>query len=101
MEMKLWVSLIVVSAITTSALGEFGGALVKGFYKESCPLAEEIVKHNVEVAVLKDPRMAASLLRLQFHDCFVLVRHQSLILAYFNNNQRCIRRLRLVIMSYD
>ncbi|KAH0851277.1 hypothetical protein HID58_091091 [Brassica napus] len=70
--MKLWVSLIVVSAITTTALGDFGGALVKGFYKESCPLAEEIVKHNVEVAVLKDPRMAASLLRLQFHDCFVL-----------------------------
>ncbi|CAH8357969.1 unnamed protein product [Eruca vesicaria subsp. sativa] len=69
---KLWVSFIVVSAITASALGEFGGPLVKGFYKESCPLAEEIVKHNVEVAVLKDPRMAASLLRLQFHDCFVL-----------------------------
>jgi peroxidase len=71
---KVWLSLIVLYAITTSVLGDFGEPLLKGFYKESCPLAEEIVKHNIEVAVLKDPRMAASLLRLQFHDCFVLLR---------------------------
>lgn len=44
------------------------------YYKETCPLAEEIVSRNVEIAVLKDPRMAASLLRLHFHDCFVMVR---------------------------
>jgi peroxidase len=75
---KVWLSLIVLYAITTSVLGDFGEPLLKGFYKESCPLAEEIVKHNIEVAVLKDPRMAASLLRLQFHDCFVLVRKSSL-----------------------
>lgn len=43
------------------------------YYKETCPLAENIVKHNVEVAVFRDPRLAASLLRLHFHDCFVMV----------------------------
>lgn len=83
MEIKLWFFLIVLSAVATSALGDFEGPLVEGFYKESCPLAEEIVKHNVEVAVLRDPRMAASLLRLQFHDCFVLVRNRPSLLSLF------------------
>ncbi|KAJ4826785.1 Peroxidase 20 [Turnera subulata] len=46
--------------------------LVIDYYKETCPLAEEIIRYQVEAAVVKDPRMAASLLRLHFHDCFVM-----------------------------
>ncbi|XP_057848742.1 peroxidase 49 [Cryptomeria japonica] len=41
------------------------------FYEKSCPNAEQIVKSVVQKAVMKEARMAASLLRLQFHDCFV------------------------------
>ncbi|XP_057848745.2 peroxidase 15 [Cryptomeria japonica] len=41
------------------------------FYESSCPNAEQIVKSVVQNAVMKEARMAASLLRLQFHDCFV------------------------------
>ncbi|XP_064959854.1 peroxidase 72-like [Musa acuminata AAA Group] len=41
------------------------------FYDRSCPKAHEIVKSIVAKAVAKEARMAASLLRLHFHDCFV------------------------------
>lgn len=50
------------------------GSLSLDYYKESCPPAEEIVRRSVERAILRDPRKAASLLRLHFHDCFVMVR---------------------------
>ncbi|PPR86251.1 hypothetical protein GOBAR_AA34442 [Gossypium barbadense] len=50
-----------------------GGYLYPQFYDHSCPKAQEIVKHSVAKAVAEDPRMAASLLRLHFHDCFVKV----------------------------
>ncbi|KAH1096595.1 hypothetical protein J1N35_013516 [Gossypium stocksii] len=39
-------------------------------YKNSCPEAEAIIYSWVENAVSQDSRMAASLLRLHFHDCF-------------------------------
>ncbi|XP_023752874.1 peroxidase 20 [Lactuca sativa] len=57
--------------------------LVLRYYKETCPLLEEIVHHQVEIAVLKEPRMAASLLRLHFHDCFVLGCDGSVLLDDF------------------
>ncbi|GLJ37514.1 hypothetical protein SUGI_0762300 [Cryptomeria japonica] len=45
--------------------------LSPGVYQHSCPNALSIVKSVVEKAVEKEARMAASLLRLHFHDCFV------------------------------
>lgn len=43
------------------------------FYDHSCPQAQQIVASIVGKAHYQDPRMAASLLRLHFHDCFVKV----------------------------
>ncbi|XP_022138605.1 peroxidase 40 [Momordica charantia] len=37
----------------------------------ACPEAEAIIFSWVQTAITEDPRMAASLLRLHFHDCFV------------------------------
>ncbi|KAJ0988628.1 hypothetical protein J5N97_006984 [Dioscorea zingiberensis] len=42
-----------------------------GFYSESCPSAESTVRRVIRRAMLKEPRSAASVMRLQFHDCFV------------------------------
>lgn len=40
-------------------------------YKDSCPEAQSIIFSGVRSAVFQDSRMAASLVRLHFHDCFV------------------------------
>ncbi|XP_057825257.1 cationic peroxidase 1-like [Cryptomeria japonica] len=47
------------------------GQLSPTFYAQSCPVALTIVRIAVLQAVAKEKRMAASLLRLHFHDCFV------------------------------
>ncbi|XP_071728153.1 peroxidase 72-like [Rutidosis leptorrhynchoides] len=48
-----------------------GGYLYPQFYYQSCPQATSIIRSIVAQAIAKDSRMAASLLRLHFHDCFV------------------------------
>ncbi|XP_025013603.2 peroxidase 10 [Ricinus communis] len=49
----------------------YGQQLDYNFYDQSCPRLEMIVKYGVWAALRNDSRMAASLLRLHFHDCFV------------------------------
>ncbi|TYG74636.1 hypothetical protein ES288_D04G197800v1 [Gossypium darwinii] len=43
------------------------------FYDWSCPRLTNMVKYGVWAAYRNDTRIAASLLRLHFHDCFVNV----------------------------
>eukprot|EP00250_Pteridium_aquilinum_P035562 c9660_g1_i1 orf=176-1159(+) len=45
--------------------------LKEGFYANSCPHLETIVFKVMQEAVQANPRNAASILRLFFHDCFV------------------------------
>ncbi|CAN6467111.1 unnamed protein product [Victoria cruziana] len=45
--------------------------LTPNFYSTSCPLALATIRTLVQAAVLLQPRMGASLVRLHFHDCFV------------------------------
>ncbi|KAL4565964.1 hypothetical protein LXL04_030071 [Taraxacum kok-saghyz] len=49
--------------------------LVKGlswnFYQSSCPKLESIIKKQLEKVFKKDVSLAAALLRVHFHDCFV------------------------------
>ncbi|PHU19415.1 Peroxidase 15 [Capsicum chinense] len=69
-----------IKEIENSSKTNYNGYLYPQFYDWSCPNAKEIVKSVVAKAVAKDPRMAASLLRLQFHDCFVKGCDASLLL---------------------
>uniref|UniRef100_A0A7N2KLI7 peroxidase n=1 Tax=Quercus lobata TaxID=97700 RepID=A0A7N2KLI7_QUELO len=45
--------------------------LTPNFYDKTCPNLQNIVRNEVQTAFNKENRMAASLLRLHFHDCFV------------------------------
>ncbi|KAL4197064.1 hypothetical protein AMTRI_Chr04g249390 [Amborella trichopoda] len=48
-----------------------GSSLRPGFYRETCPGAEAIVREVIRQAMIREPRNAASVMRLQFHDCLV------------------------------
>ncbi|OAY60802.1 peroxidase 72 [Manihot esculenta] len=72
--------LLVLTTLLAFAPFTFGGHLYPQFYDHSCPKAQQIVKSIVAKAVAKEARMAASLLRLHFHDCFVKGCDASLLL---------------------
>ncbi|CAN1155827.1 Lignin-forming anionic peroxidase [Linum perenne] len=45
--------------------------LSTNFYSNSCPNALSTIRRSINTAISRERRMAASLLRLHFHDCFV------------------------------
>lgn len=53
--------------------GGHSSGLYPEYYQFTCPEANDIILSVLEKAIAKEPRMAASLLRLHFHDCFVQV----------------------------
>jgi len=57
------------------------GGLQTGFYSSTCPTAESVVLSTVQQSVQADPTLAAGLLRLHYHDCFVQGCDASILIA--------------------
>lgn len=56
-----------------AVIGSAQAQLQMNFYARSCPKAEQIVLDYVKQHIPNAPSLAASFLRLHFHDCFVRV----------------------------
>ncbi|KAJ4975743.1 hypothetical protein NE237_000849 [Protea cynaroides] len=76
--------------IVLSVLGLLGSSLADlqlDFYAKTCPNAEKIVLDYVKKHIPNAPSLAAPLLRMQFHDCFVRGCDASVLLNSTSSNQ--------------
>ncbi|XP_077230259.1 peroxidase A2-like isoform X1 [Tasmannia lanceolata] len=63
--------LLVGTIVLTLLIGGSNSQLSATFYSTTCPNVTSIVSNVIQQALQSDTRIAASLLRLHFHDCFV------------------------------
>ncbi|XP_076881121.1 peroxidase 27-like [Bidens hawaiensis] len=69
------------------ALNVNGDGLELGFYEKTCPTVEAIVQKATADKISLAPSLAAALLRMHFHDCFVRGCDGSILLDSTKTNQ--------------
>ncbi|OEL33835.1 Peroxidase 2 [Dichanthelium oligosanthes] len=87
---------VAAAALSTAS----GGALQYNFYGSSCPKAEEAVRNATVKIISGNPTMAAALVRLFFHDCFVRGCDASILLDQSNSNPQP-EKLAIPLRGYD
>ncbi|KAJ7943260.1 Peroxidase [Quillaja saponaria] len=66
----LEVVVMILSLVTTSLYAS-DPPLTLDYYAKTCPTVFDVIRKEMECAVLSNPRVAALIVRLHFHDCFV------------------------------
>lgn len=95
MKLSFLLLLAVAIALGSCARGQAEG-LKKGFYKKSCPQAEETVRSIIWNHVSSNSELPAKLLRLFFHDCFVRVRTSKFCSRKGRGRQITCMRIRIL-----
>ena len=73
MDFRIQYYLVIFMVTFATILSPTIAKLTPNYYDRICPKALPIIKSIVKQAIIREPRMGASLLRLHFHDCFVNV----------------------------